>query len=73
MKTEPIQQIVLNLKDAIKLEAKQNMERDLRVLGKDDVCELEIYLIEAKHILTSTGEGYIPEFADHKHVVVKKS
>lgn len=64
--------IELPLDEAIKLEATQNMERDRRVLGSREVDGQEsVYLAEAEHWLTTTGEGYIPDFTDHKHVKVK--
>lgn len=57
---------VLPLEEAIKLEAKQNMERDVRVCG-DRITEDEkiIYEEEAREVLSRYGVGYDPEYADH--------
>ena len=62
----------LNLAQAITLEAKQNRERDRRVLGQDADISLYIYREEAKHLLITTGQGYYPDFNDHKLVKLKK-
>ena len=65
---------VLPLEEAIKLEAKQNIERDIRVLGDeepDDEMEA-IYEEEARTMLTEFGQGYYPEYPDHYLVQVAK-
>lgn len=65
------EEIYLPLEEAVKLEAAQNLERDKRTLG-DVAEEMEIYLEEARHILTTMGEGYLPDYPDHKLIKVKK-
>lgn len=67
------QTVELPLQDAIALEVKQNIERDRRVLGASEVSDDDegIYRREAEHLLTTTGEGYYPDFPDHKLVRVK--
>lgn len=67
------QTVELPLQEAITLEVKQNMERDRRVMGAAEVPDEDegIYREEAEHLLTTTGEGYYPEFDDHKLVRVK--
>lgn len=66
--------VVLPLADAIALEAKQNMERDRRTLGDEEVDGQDAtYLEEAEHLLAIYGEGYVPDFADHKLVKVQRA
>lgn len=64
--------VYLPLSEAIALEAKQNQERDVKVLGEEDACEFSIYEEEAKHLLETYGEGYVPEIEGHKLVFVMK-
>lgn len=64
--------VVLPLAEAIDLEVKQNMERDRRVLGEEEDLEDAVYREEAKYLLTTSGEGYQPEYADHKLVKVQQ-
>lgn len=63
--------VYLPLQEAIALEAKQNFERDQRVIGEDEVMAdvMEDYIEEAAWLMES-GEGYHPEFPDHKLVKV---
>jgi len=67
-----MQEVELELAAAIELEARQNRERDLRVLGEEEAGDLALYIEEATYLLTEFGEGYQPEFADHKLVKVKR-
>ena len=68
---------ILPLEEAIKLEAKQNIERDYRVFGFDygDALTEEqlttIYENVARLYLTTNGVGYSPEYDDHILVKVE--
>ncbi len=64
--------VELPLQEAIALEAKQNLERDQRVLPDETPDDLSLYREEAEHVLTTLGEGYIPDFPDHRLVKVLK-
>ncbi|WP_407305630.1 hypothetical protein [Acinetobacter sp.] len=64
--------VELSLEEAVKLEAKQNKERDMRVMGEEDLDADDIYEEEARHLLTTLGEGYLPEYPDHKFVKLAK-
>lgn len=66
--------VELPLEEAVSLETKQNMERDRLVLGNDEVSDEDeaVYREEAEYWLTTTGEGYQPDLANHKLVKVKK-
>lgn len=68
---------ILPLEEAIKLEAKQNMERDMRLFGdvygrvitEDEVRV--IYEDAAREFLSEYGVGYIPEYPDHVMIQVQ--
>lgn len=64
--------VYLPMDEAVALEAKQNRERDARVLGEDDCAQMSVYEEEAKYLMVEYGEGYIPDYDDHKHVFLKK-
>ena len=64
---------VLPFVEAVELETKQNLERDVRN-GLETVvtAELrEIYLEEAELLMLQFGEGYEPEYPDHFFVKVE--
>ena len=67
--------LYLPFEEAVLESAKQNYDRDHRVgvLGNRDTWEKEseIYLEEARHLLESTRENYIPEFPEHSLICVK--
>jgi len=63
--------IHLPLEEAISLAAKENFARDLRVGCIDAAESMDIYIEEARHLLTTTGENYEPEFEDHHMIFVK--
>lgn len=63
--------VVLPMAEAVELEAKQNLERDRRLFGENEDLDLDIYREEARHLLTTTGEGYEPAHDDHKLVKVQ--
>jgi len=67
------QTVELPLPEAIALEVAQNIERDRRVMGAAEVSDEDegAYREEAEHLLSTTGEGYYPDFPDHKLVRVK--
>lgn len=62
--------------EAIQRAAMQNFDRDVRMdleegtwdQTPDDVKS--VYLDEAREILTTTGENYVPDFKDHDHICV---
>lgn len=60
----------LPLEEAIALEAKQNMERDAKVLN-EELGDVASYREEAEHLLKEFGEGWIPECEGHKLVKLK--
>lgn len=70
---------ILPLEEAIKLEAKQNIERDYRVFGFDYGDALTedqlttIYENVARLHLMEDGVGYSPEYDDHVLVKVEQN
>ena len=65
---------VLPFVEAVELEVKQNLERDIR-LGLEDTVTAElrkIYMAEAESLMLQFGEGYEPEYPDHFFVKVEE-
>lgn len=63
-----------DLQQAVEAAAKQNFERDvwLDIVDEEDwEEEKQTYLDEARHILTTTGENYEPDFEEHDLIVLK--
>lgn len=60
------------LKEAIELAAVQNLQRDIRLDLEEDESALDIYREEAKYLLKTAGENYLPEFPDTEHICVSK-
>lgn len=63
--------------EAIALAAKENYERDVLVLGKDELGswtkEQRLYLEEAEQILKETGENWMPDFPQHHHIIIERN
>ncbi len=67
----------LPMKEAIEAAAQQNYERDRRVLQefsqpweKALLRHKKMYREEAKYLLETTGENYVPDEPDTEHIVV---
>lgn len=68
------EEITLPLEEAVLLAVEENIDRDKRmdVIDRDE-CDyelIEMYEKEAHHILTTAGEGFIPDYPDHHHIRV---
>jgi len=63
----------LPFEEAVALAVKENLERDERLgLLEGGVTDEDkhIYEEEARYLLQSTKENYLPEFADHHNIYV---
>lgn len=70
-----ITRVEYELDEAVKKAAEQNLKRDQRMGLEDDPANqatVDIYLEEARVLLESTGENYIPEYPDTEHIVRKQ-
>lgn len=67
--------VELELDEAVKRAAAQNLKRDQRMGLEDDPAKqetIDLYEEEALELLTNSGENYIPEAPDFEHIVLKK-
>lgn len=67
----------LPLEEALELEVKQNIERDIRAecleaVDADDKEVIEVYGEEAEILFRKNGHGYLPEHMDHFLVIVQR-
>lgn len=62
--------IELPFDEAVMLEAEQNMQRDMLVVG-EHLGDFEEYKEEAEYLMREFKEGWIPEQEGHKLVKVQ--
>lgn len=75
-----IKKVYLPIEYAVKRAAEQNLLRDHRVglTSATDLKELTIpqrliYIQEARNLLKTTGENYIPVYPEYQHICVQPS
>lgn len=73
-----MEKLELSFEDAVEVAAKQNFLCDKLngvFEGKDDFVwsnVAEAYIAEARYMLETSGENYVPEHDDLPHIVLKK-
>ena len=69
-----IKKVYFELEEAVQKAAEQNWNRDDRIGLTEGItfeADSTIYLDEARHLLETTGENYLPEHPDFEHICVK--